>query len=88
MAINTPIQGSAADMIKLAMIEISKAMKIKGYKSKMIMQVHDELVFDVFKPELEEIKALVVEKMQNALPELSVPIVVEPGIGENWLEAH
>jgi len=88
MAINTPIQGSAADMIKLAMIEISKVMKAKDYRSKMIMQVHDELVFDVYKPELDEVKELVVDKMRSALPDLSVPIVVEPGIGENWLEAH
>jgi DNA polymerase-1 len=88
MAINTPIQGSAADMIKLAMIEIHKAMKIAGYKTKMIMQVHDELVFDVYRPELEEVKELIVDKMKNAFPQISVPIVVEAGIGDNWLEAH
>jgi len=88
MAINTPIQGSAADMIKLAMIKIHQVLKDGNYKSKMIMQVHDELVFDVYKPELEDIKALVIEHMKNALPELSVPIVVEAGIGQNWLEAH
>jgi len=88
MAINTPIQGSAADMIKLAMIEIHKTIKEKKYKSKMIMQVHDELVFDIYKPELEEMSAMIVDKMKNALPELSVPIIVEPGTGQNWLEAH
>jgi len=88
MAINTPIQGSAADMIKLAMIEIHKEMKEKAYKSKMIMQVHDELVFDIYKPELKEMTKLIVDKMKDALPELSVPIIVEPGTGENWLEAH
>ena len=88
MAINTPIQGSAADMIKLAMIEIHKEMKAKETKSKMIMQVHDELVFDIYKPELEEMTKLIVDKMGAALPELSVPIIVEPGIGQNWLEAH
>ena len=88
MAINTPIQGSAADMIKLAMIEIHKEMKAKNTKSKMIMQVHDELVFDIYKPELEEMTKLIVDKMGAALPELSVPIIVEPGTGENWLEAH
>lgn len=88
MAINTPIQGSAADMIKLAMIEIYKVFKEKAYRSRMIMQVHDELVFDIYKPELEEIKALITDKMKNALPEISVPIVVEAGIGQNWLEAH
>ncbi len=88
MAINTPIQGSAADMIKLAMIEIHKEMKSRATRSKMIMQVHDELVFDIYKPELEDMTALIVEKMRDALPSLSVPIIVEPGTGENWLEAH
>jgi len=88
MAINTPIQGSAADMIKLAMIEIHKTMKEKKYQSKMIMQVHDELVFDIYKPELEEMTEMIVDKMRNALPELTVPIIVEPGTGQTWLEAH
>ena len=88
MAINTPIQGSAADMIKLAMIDIHHEMKTKGYASKMIMQVHDELVFDVVKSELDEMKEMIVEKMKNALPELKVPILVELDTGENWLEAH
>ncbi len=88
MAINTPIQGSAADMIKLAMIEIHKTMKQKKYQSKMIMQVHDELVFDIYKPELEEMTEMIVDKMRNALPELTVPIIVEPGTGQTWLEAH
>jgi DNA polymerase-1 len=88
IAINTPIQGSAADMIKLAMIDIHKALSKKKYKSKMILQVHDELVFDVYKPELEEIKELVVRLMVDALPGLKVPILVEAGIGNNWLEAH
>ena len=88
MAINTPIQGTAADIIKLAMIEIHHTMKAKGYKSKMILQVHDELVFDIYKPELEEMTAMITDKMKNALPELTVPIIVEPGTGQNWLEAH
>jgi len=88
MAINTPIQGSAADMIKIAMINIHKEIKKKAYKSKMIMQVHDELVFDVFKPELKEIKSLVSTHMKNALPDLKVPIVLGMDVGENWLEAH
>ncbi len=88
MAINTPIQGSAADMIKLAMIEIHKEIKDQGYRSKMIMQVHDELVFDIYKPELEKMTAMIIDKMKNALPELNVPIIVEPGTGQNWLEAH
>jgi DNA polymerase-1 len=75
-------------MIKLAMIDIHKALSKKKYKSKMILQVHDELVFDVYKPELEEIKELVVRLMVDALPGLKVPILVEAGIGNNWLEAH
>lgn len=88
MAINTPIQGTAADMIKMAMITIHKAMKEKNYKSKMIMQVHDELVFDVYKPELEELQSLVEDHMKNALPGLKVPIKIGMDVGETWLEAH
>ncbi|NNE26983.1 MAG: DNA polymerase I [Saprospiraceae bacterium] len=88
VAINTPIQGSAADMIKLAMIEIHAALKEGQYQSKMIMQVHDELVFDVHTSELDKIKVLIDDKMKNAMPNLSVPIVVETGTGQNWLEAH
>lgn len=86
-AINAPIQGSAADIIKLAMIAIQNEMEAKNYKSRMVLQVHDELVFDVYKPELEEIKALVVDKMQNAW-KLEVPLIVETGVGDNWLDAH
>lgn len=88
MAINTPIQGTAADMIKLAMIHIHEAFIQENIQSKMIMQVHDELVFDVVRPELEKVKAIVQEKMKNALPDLKVPIIVEMDTGENWLEAH
>ncbi len=88
VAINTPIQGTAADMIKLAMIKVHHAIKEKNLKSKMILQVHDELVFDAYKPELEELKVLVEENMKNALPGLKVPIVVGMGTGNNWLEAH
>ena len=88
VAINTPIQGSAADMIKIAMISIHKEMKEKAYKSKMIMQVHDELVFDVYRPELEDMKSLVGLHMKNAMPSLKVPILVGVDVGENWLEAH
>jgi len=88
MAINTPIQGTAADMIKIAMINIHKQMLEDQYKSKMILQVHDELVFDVYKPELEKLKAMVEEKMKNAIPSLKVPILVGMDTGENWLEAH
>lgn len=88
MAINTPIQGTAADMIKIAMINIHKEMKDRALKSRMIMQVHDELVFDVYKPELEDMKQLVEQKMKNALPGLIVPILVGMDTGDNWLEAH
>ena len=88
MAINTPIQGTAADMIKLAMIGIHDEFSKKEFQSKMILQVHDELVFDVYKPELEIIKPIISDKMKHAIPDLSVPILVEIGTGENWLEAH
>ena len=88
IAINTPIQGSAADLIKIAMINIHEEFMKKQYKSKMILQVHDELVFDLHREEEEEIKALIKDKMSNAMPDLKVPILVEMGVGENWLEAH
>jgi len=88
VAINTPIQGSAADMIKVAMINIHKALKDGNFKSKMIMQVHDELVFDVYKPELEKLKPIIENLMKSAIPNLQVPILVGMDIGENWLEAH
>lgn len=88
-AINSPIQGSAADMIKLAMIRIHKAIREAGIASKMILQVHDELVFDVKESELEIMKPLILNNMQEAL-ELpnGVPVVAELGVGQNWLEAH
>ena len=88
MAINTPIQGTAADMIKIAMINIHKIMKEQDLKSKMIMQVHDELVFDVHRSELEMIQPMIETEMKNAIPNLTVPIVVSMDTGENWLEAH
>ncbi len=88
VAINTPIQGSAADLIKVAMINIRQAMRDGGFQSQMILQVHDELVFDVRKDELERLKPLIFDKMTTALPHLKVPILVEMGVGENWLEAH
>ncbi|MCO6475845.1 MAG: DNA polymerase I [Phaeodactylibacter sp.] len=87
-AINTPIQGSAADMIKIAMVNIHREFKKQGFQSKMILQVHDELVFDVLKEELETIKPIIEDKMKHTIPGLKVPIVVEMGVGENWLEAH
>jgi DNA polymerase I len=86
-AINTPVQGSAADLIKVAMINIQREMKARNMKSKMILQVHDELVFEAHKDELEALSALVKDKMEHALP-LEVPMLVEVGTGENWLEAH
>ena len=88
MAINTPIQGTAADMIKIAMINISKEFKKQKFKSKMILQVHDELVFDVHRKELKIVEPIIVDLMKNAIPDLKVPILVEAGTGENWLEAH
>jgi DNA polymerase I len=86
-AINSPIQGSAADIIKIAMIDIHRELKNRNMRSKMILQVHDELVFDIFRDELDEIKILVKDKMENAL-KLKVPLLVEMGVGENWVEAH
>ncbi|WP_116128210.1 DNA polymerase I [Lewinella sp. IMCC34183] len=88
MAMNTPIQGTAADMIKLAMIRIHKALREQNFKTRMILQVHDELVFDAPKDEVERVTPLIEELMREALPDLDVPIVVETGVGENWLEAH
>ncbi|MEE4177744.1 MAG: DNA polymerase I [Bacteroides sp.] len=86
-AINAPVQGSAADMIKLAMIAIHREMKEKQMKSRMLMQVHDELVFEVQLDEVDEMKALVEDKMKNAM-QLDVPVLVEMSTGNNWLEAH
>lgn len=87
VAINTPIQGSAADLIKIAMINVHKEMQERGLKSKMILQVHDELVFDALNSELEEMKELIERNMANAI-EMTVPLKVEIGVGKNWLEAH
>jgi DNA polymerase-1 len=86
-AINSPIQGTAADIIKAAMIRVHNELKKRNLRSKMILQVHDELIFDVYKPELEELKKLVIYEMENAVT-LDVPILVEAGAGDNWLEAH
>ena len=88
-AINSPIQGTAADMIKLAMIKLHKELVNGKFKSKMILQVHDELVFDALKEEAEEIKPLILECMQTAMAlPYEVPVIAEVGAGENWLEAH
>jgi len=86
-AINAPIQGSAADIIKLAMIHVSDALKGQNFQSRMLLQVHDELVFDVHKSEVDRFIGLVKEKMEKAIS-LSVPLDVELGLGTNWLEAH
>lgn len=86
-AINAPIQGSAADMIKLAMIRIHRALEEQKLETKMILQVHDELVFDVPLGEVEKVKPVIEENMKTAI-EMEVPIVVESGTGRNWLEAH
>ncbi len=86
-AINAPIQGSAADMIKLAMIRIHKSMTDAKLQSKMLLQVHDELVFDAKLDELDQLKAIIKDGMENALP-MSVPILVEMGTGDCWLDAH
>ncbi|CAL2089096.1 DNA polymerase I [Tenacibaculum sp. 190524A05c] len=86
-AVNAPIQGSAADVIKLAMINIQKRFEKEQFKSKMLLQVHDELVFDAHNDELETIKPIIKEEMENAF-KLSVPLDVEIGLGTNWLEAH
>jgi len=86
-AINSPVQGSAADMIKLAMIGIHHEFKQRKLKSKMTLQVHDELVFDAHKSEVEIIKPIIYEQMINAI-KTRVPIEAEIGVGNNWLEAH
>ena len=86
-AINYPVQGSAADIIKVAMIRVNERLKREGLKTRMLLQVHDELVFDVPKEELEAVSQLVREEMENAV-EISVPLLVEVGHGNNWREAH
>ena len=86
-AVNAPIQGTAADIMKLAMVGVYDRMKKEGFRSKMIIQVHDELVIDTLKSELEELKVLVIEEMENAF-RLDVPLEVDTGFGTNWLDAH
>lgn len=85
-AVNAPIQGSA-DIIKIAMINIHKRLIAENWKSKMLLQVHDELVFDVHNSELEKIKPMIKEEMEGAFT-LNVPLIVDLGVGQNWLEAH
>jgi DNA polymerase I len=86
-AVNAPIQGSAADIIKIAMINIHKKLTSENWKSKMLLQVHDELVFDVYNQELDKIKPMIKHEMENAF-KMTVPLEVEMGVGKNWLEAH
>jgi DNA polymerase I len=86
-AINMPIQGTAADMIKLAMIQIDKAFEKAALESRMLLQVHDELVFEVKKKEEKEVRKIVTKHMQESL-KLNVPVEIEIGVGSNWLEAH
>jgi DNA polymerase-1 len=86
-AINAPIQGTAADMIKIAMINIHRELQEGKFKTRMLLQVHDELVFDVYRPEEKKVRPIIEEKMKTAI-KLDVPIEVEMGSGENWLEAH
>jgi DNA polymerase-1 len=87
-AINMPIQGSSADLIKIAMVQIAKIARAENWKSKLLLQVHDELVFDLYLPEKSRVLEVVQDRMKNAMPELKVPIVVDTGLGANWLEAH
>ena len=86
-AVNAPIQGSAADIIKIAMINISNKMKLNAYRSQMLVQVHDELIFEIYKPELEKMKKLIKQEMESAFS-LNVPLAVDIGLGDNWYEAH
>jgi DNA polymerase-1 len=87
MAVNMPIQGTAAEMIKLAMIAIHRRLQAENFQAKMILQIHDELLFEVPEEELERIQKMVVEEMEQALP-LSVPVVVDCGVGDSWFDAH
>ena len=87
-AINMPIQGTASDMLKIAMNNIYSEMKNYNFKSKMILQVHDELVFEVHKSEIDTITSIVIEKMTNALPIGDVPVLAETGTGDNWYQSH
>ena len=86
-AINSPIQGTAADMIKMAMVTIHREQRERGWRTRMLLQVHDELVFDLYREEEEEVKEEVARAMVSAIP-LEVPIVVEMGMGDDWLDAH
>tara|TARA_B110000483_G_scaffold17403_1_gene19267 strand:+ start:7546 stop:10272 length:2727 start_codon:yes stop_codon:yes gene_type:complete len=86
-AVNAPVQGSAADIIKLAMVNISDKISGSNFKSKMLVQVHDELIFEIYKPELEEMRKLIQQEMESAYS-LNIPLAVDIGLGDNWYEAH
>ena len=86
-AINTPIQGSAAEIIKLAMISVSRRLHLESMDTRMVLSVHDELVFDVPEAEIQKASSIIKEEMENVIV-LEVPLVVEIGLGDNWLEAH
>ena len=86
-AINTPVQGTAADLIKVAMVKVDRAFRDEGLRTKMILQIHDELLFDTPRDEVERVKVVVKREMEGAL-DLGVPLDVSVGVGDNWLEAH
>jgi DNA polymerase-1 len=86
-AVNAPIQGTSADIIKLAMINVAKRLEQEKMTSRMILQIHDELMFDAVRDEVDKLKAIVTEEMENVI-RLSVPLTVECNYGNNWLEAH
>ena len=87
LAMNSPIQGTAADILKIAMINVDRSLREGGFQTKMILTVHDEIVFDLVTAEKEDVMPVIESAMSNTLP-MRVPIVVEMGIGKNWLEAH
>ena len=87
LAMNSPIQGTAADMLKMAMIKVNKLLKEGTFETKMLLTVHDEIVFDLHREEQKRVLPLIEEAMKTALP-MKVPIVVEMGTGDNWFEAH
>jgi DNA polymerase-1 len=87
VAVNTPLQGTAADMIKLAMIKIDARLQSDEFRARMLLQIHDELLFEVPEGEVDKLIEMARDEMENALP-LSVPLVIDVGIGDNWSEAH
>ena len=87
LAMNSPIQGTAADMLKLAMINVFRALRDGGFQTKMVLTVHDEIVFDMLASEQEAVMPIIEHAMKHTLP-MKVPVVVEMGVGNNWLEAH